>query len=199
MPIPTIYYIHHGETAWNAAGRFQGSQDIPLNDLGRTQARHAGDILADLLARDGAAAPQMPFVSSPLGRARATMELVRTALALPTDGYAVDERLREIGYGLWEGSTLAQMEASHPDVFASRQLDKWGVPPPSGESYAAVTQRMRDWAQSLSAATVAVSHGGTARALMVALGIADPAEVWDLPIGQGVVYVFSDGAVAKYG
>jgi probable phosphoglycerate mutase len=35
MLTPTIYYIRHGETAWNAEGRFQGSQNIPLNDLGR--------------------------------------------------------------------------------------------------------------------------------------------------------------------
>ena len=53
MPAPAIYYIRHGETAWNAEGRLQGMQDIPLNDLGRRQAAHAGNILADLFARDG--------------------------------------------------------------------------------------------------------------------------------------------------
>ena len=36
--MPTIYYIRHGETEWNAEGRLQGAQDIPLNDLGRKQA-----------------------------------------------------------------------------------------------------------------------------------------------------------------
>ena len=55
--MPTIYYIRHGETAWNAQGRLQGTQDIPLNDLGRSQAAAAGSILADLFARDGRSEP----------------------------------------------------------------------------------------------------------------------------------------------
>jgi broad specificity phosphatase PhoE len=198
MREPVIYYIRHGETAWNAAGRFQGAQDIPLNDRGLTQAAHAGGILDNLFARDGRAASSLAFVASPLGRARHTMELVRGALQLPPDDYALDDRLREIGYGYWEGSTLQQMQASDPEVFATREIDKWGVPPPGGESYAAVTVRMRDWYQSLQGDTVAVAHGGTARALMVVLGIETPSSAIDLTIAQGAVYVFRDGGLRKY-
>lgn len=199
MPAPVIYYIRHGETAWNAAGRFQGSQDIPLNDLGRAQAVTSGGILADLIARNGHAAPALPFVASPLGRARATMELVRGALRLPQHDYAVDPRLREIGYGQWEGLTLPEMERHDAATFASRMADKWGVAAPSGESYASVTLRMREWLDSLRGDTVTVAHGGTMRALMVALGISTPLEASEIPIGQGVVYVFSDGRMTKHG
>src|SRR5258708_31170026 len=145
MPAPVIYYIRHGETAWNAAGRFQGTQDIPLNDLGRTQAVAAGDILADLLARDKREPSSMPFVASPLGRARATMELARGTLKLPPVDYAIDGRLREIGYGDWEGSTLAQMQASDPEAFATRQPEKWTVPPPCAASYLSVRATVTDW------------------------------------------------------
>ena len=197
--MPTIYYIRHGETDWNLAGRLQGGIDTPLNDLGRTQAAHAGGILIDLFARDGRAASSLGFVASPLQRARHTMELVRGELELPSRGYALDDRLREIGYGHWEGSTLEQAQLSDPNLFASRQSDKWTVPPPGGESYGSVQIRMRDWYDSLQADTVAVAHGGTARALMVALGIETPASASDLYIEQGVVYVFSDGGVTKYG
>jgi probable phosphoglycerate mutase len=126
------------------------------------------------------------------------MELVRERLALPPDGFALDDRLREIGYGHWEGSTLPEMRTSHPDLFAERERDKWGVSPPGGESYASVTLRMRDWYDSLLGDTVAVSHGGTARALMVAIGVATPAGAADLTIEQGAVYVFSGGQLAKY-
>lgn len=198
MSSPTIYFIRHGETAWNAAGRFQGTKDIPLNDLGRKQASHAGDVLGDLVARDGHVLDALTFVASPLIRARVTMELVREELALPPDGFTLDDRLREIAYGEWEGSTLPEMRASHPDLFAERERDKWHVSPPGGESYVSVTQRMRDWYGSLTADTVAVSHGGTARALMVAIGVASPEKAADLFIEQGAVYVFSNRQLAKY-
>lgn len=198
MTVPTIYYIRHGETAWNAQGRFQGSQDIPLNDLGRSQALAAGAILGDVLVGDGREPSSLPFVASPLGRARMTMELVRDAIKLPPAGYRVDGRLREIGYGQWEGLTLGEMKLNDAATFARRDVDKWGVAAPSGESYASVALRMRDWLDSLLTDTVAVAHGGTMRALMVALGVATPLEAADTPIGQGVVYVFSDGGLAKY-
>jgi broad specificity phosphatase PhoE len=196
--MPTIYYVRHGETEWNAEGKLQGAQDIPLNDLGRQQAANAGGILAGLFARDGRNEQSFPFVASPLGRARSTMELVRDALKLPPHDYSVDDRLREIGYGHWEGSTLAQMQAADPELFARRQADKWTVAPPDGESYAQVQARVRDWYDGLEADTVAVAHGGTARALMVALGIETPESAADLTIEQGAVYVFGDEGLAKY-
>jgi broad specificity phosphatase PhoE len=198
MPAPTIYYIRHGETTWNAQGRFQGSQDIPLNALGRTQAVASGEILKRLLAREGRDPASLPYVASPLGRARLTMELARTALALPPADYSIDDRLREIGYGRWEGLTLPEMQLNDAATFALRQHDKWSVAAPSGESYASVTSRVRDWFESVAVDTVAVAHGGTMRALVVALGIATPLEAADTPIGQGVVYVFRDGGLTKY-
>ena len=198
MPAPVIYYIRHGETSWNAEGRLQGVQDIPLNDLGRAQAAKAGSILADLFARDGRAKSSLSFVASPLIRARATMELVRGELKLPRDGYALDDRLREIGYGQWEGSTLPEMQLRDPGLFAKRQTEKWTVSPPGGESYVEVQARMADWYASLQADTVAVAHGGTARALMVALGLETPRSAADLTIEQGAVYMFRDGGLQKY-
>jgi broad specificity phosphatase PhoE len=198
MPAPTIYYIRHGETSWNAEGKLQGARDIPLNDLGRRQAAMAGGILADLLARDGHDKLRIPFVSSPLGRARSTMELVRETLHLPPHDYAVDDRLREIGYGQWEGSTLAEMALADPAFYARRLTDKWALAPEGGETYASVQLRMREWYDQLQADTVAVAHGGTARALMVALGFETPQTAADLPIAQGAVYVFSGDGLKRY-
>ena len=196
--MPTIYYIRHGETEWNALGRLQGVQDIPLNELGRTQSVHAGHVLADLLARDRQSASSIGFVASPLGRARQTVELVRGTMKLPLSGYAIDDRLREIGYGDWEGWTLDQAQAKDPDLFARRLADKWTVSPIGGETYVSVQARMSEWYRGLKADTVAVAHGGTARALMVELGFKSPEDAADLKIEQGAVYVFSDNGLARY-
>jgi len=198
MSAPVIYYIRHGETAWNAAGRLQGAQDTALNDLGRSQAVQSGHILSDLLARDGRNKSELPYLSSPLLRARTTMELMRGALELPPEQYATDDRLREIGYGKWEGFTLAEMQAADPEFFARRLADKWRVAPEGGETYEAVQRRMSEWYGQVNTDTVVVAHGGTARALMVSLGFETPESAADLPIAQGAVYVFSDGKLRKY-
>src|SRR5664280_2912558 len=135
MPRPTIYYIRHGETDWNVAGRLQGRRDIPLNARGRAQGAHCGEILRDLLARDGRDAAALDYVSSPLGRACETMQLVRPALALPATGYRIEPRLVEIAFGDWEGFTIAQLHNSDPQRIAQRKHDKWHFLPPGGESY----------------------------------------------------------------
>jgi broad specificity phosphatase PhoE len=198
MPAPTIYYIRHGETDWNASGRLQGAQDVALNGRGIEQAIHVGAVLEDLFARDGRDAPSFAFVASPLGRARRTMELVRRTLRLPPDDYAVDERLREIGYGQWEGATLVEAQARDPDLFERRFVDKWTVAAPDGESYAEVQTRVSAWYTQVRLDTVAVAHGGTARALMVALGFESPQSAADLIIEQGAVYVFGRTGLSKY-
>lgn len=199
MPPPVIYYIRHGETEWNAEGRFQGSRDIPLNDRGRVQATAAGEILRELITRDARAPHHFGYVSSPLGRARTTMDLLRGSLGLPADGYEVEHRLREIGWGEWEGLTVPEMQAHDPATFAARRKDRWNVTAPNGETYAEVAVRTRAWLDELTSDTVAVAHGGTMRALMVATGVATTAEAVEAQVEQGVVYVFAGRALSKYG
>jgi broad specificity phosphatase PhoE len=199
MSAPILYYMRHGETVWNAEGRFQGSRDIPLNDKGRAQASAAGAILLDLMTRDGHQPDAFDYVASPLGRASTTMDLVRVALGLPQPGARHDARLREICHGHWEGLTTREMRQRDPEVYATRETRKWDIPAPAGESYAEVTERVGNWHGELRRATVAVAHGGTMRALMVALGIATPLEAAGATVEQGVVYAFTAGTMAKYG
>ena len=195
MP-PPLYYIRHGETDWNREGRLQGQREIPINANGRAQARRCGEILRDLPARDPQAAPD--FVSSPLGRARETMELARTVLGLDPQSYRVDERLTEISFGSWEGFTIPELRRVSPEAVAAREQDKWGFAPPGGESYAQMSERVRGWYDSLARDTVAVAHGGVLRGLIVRLGIMSADEAPMLDIAQGVVYLIADGRMTRY-
>ncbi len=199
MAPPVIYYIRHGETDWNVEGRLQGHQNIPLNARGRAQASHCGELLRGLLAGDGRDPATLDYVSSPLERARQTMELARPALGLAPDGYRIEQRLIEISFGNWEGFTIAQLRDSNPQRVAAREYDKWHfVAPGGGESYQAVSARMRDWYDSLTRDTVVTAHGGTARGLIASLGIARPAVAPLIDIAQGVVYVFEGEKLTRY-
>ncbi len=193
-----VYYVRHGETDWNVLGRLQGRRDVPLNARGRAQAIHCGEILRDLFARDSRDPASLDYVSSPLGRACQTMELMRAALGLDEQGYRREPRLAEIAFGEWEGFTIAQLHERDPQRIAQREHDKWHFLPPGGESYEMVSARMRDWYESLAADTVVAGHGGTARGLIAFLGIAKPAAAPLVDIAQGVVYVFQGGAMTRY-
>ena len=198
MPPPTIYYIRHGETDWNVEGRLQGQHDVPLNGRGRAQGAHCGEILRDLFARDGRDPASLDYVSSPLSRARQTMELARPALGLKPDGYRTEPRLIEICFGQWEGFTIAQLRTRDPQRIAAREHDKWHFEPPGGESYEKMSARMRDWYQGLRRDSVVTAHGGTARGLIAYLGIAKPAAAPLLDIEQGMVYVFRGENLTRY-
>lgn len=198
MKSPTVYYIRHGETDWNVAGRLQGHRDIPLNAHGREQATHCGGILRDLFAREDRDPNTLDYISSPLGRACQTMELARTELGLPAPGYRIEPSLIEISFGDWEGSTIAQLHRRDPAGVAQREHDKWHFLPPGGESYEMVAARMRAWHASLTRDAVVTAHGGTARGLIASLGIAKPAAAPLLDIAQGVVYVFEGENLTRY-
>lgn len=197
-PRPTLYYLRHGETDWNVERRLQGRRDIPLNERGRGQASHCGSILRNLFAQAGIDAASLDYVSSPLGRARETMERARTALGIPPNDYRVDEALTEISFGDWEGFTIAQLRTRDPQGIAAREHDKWRFLPPGGESYEDVSKRVARWYEGLSRDAVVVAHGGTARGLMAYFGIAHAAAAPLIDIAQGVVYVFEDGRLARY-
>lgn len=198
MPGPTVYYLRHGETDWNVAGRLQGRRDVPLNARGREQAAHCGRILRDLFVRDGRDPASFAYVSSPLRRACQTMELARATIGLSPHGYEVADALVEIAFGDWEGSTIAQLHASDPQRIAQREHDKWHFLPPNGESYEMVSRRMRAWYDTLDRDTVAAAHGGTARGLMATLGVAKPAVAPLIDIAQGEVYVFQGDKLSRY-
>ena len=196
--MPVLYYVRHGETDFNRQGRLQGRRDTPLNARGRQQAAECGVLLRDLFARDHRKAQDFKYVSSPLERARETMEILRAALGLQVHDYEIDARLIEIAYGEWEGLTLQEIEIRNASVLSARERDKWDFAPPGGESYRELADRVGSWYSSLTADTVVAAHGGGVRALLAISNIVSEEEATHVQIAQGVVYVFANGKMSRY-
>lgn len=178
----TTFIIRHGQTDWNAEFRLQGQQDIPLNETGRRQAIQNGATLKRL-AGDLSG---HHFVSSPLHRARETMELLRVSAGLVAGGYAIDDRLKEISFGNWEGWTNAEIAAIDPDGVEEREADKWDFLPPgdNAESYEILSWRVASWLKEIDRPTVAVCHGGIIRCLFKLVGRMDKQDAARLDIPQ---------------
>lgn len=147
--------IRHGETEWNATRRVQGHTDIPLNPRGRAQAA--------ALAQALAGQPLHAIYSSDLTRARETAAplAAHNGLQLRTD-----PRLRERGFGDFEGSSFTDLEPAHPEHCERwRQRDPdWGAPG-GGEALRGFQQRVRDALLELAArhpgeVVAVVTHGG---------------------------------------
>jgi len=190
-----ILFIRHGETDHNAEGRLQGQRDVPLNPRGREQASAVGRSLlrlrpAEIGRLDAAGA----FVASPLMRARNTMERARVAMEMKPDQFRLDARLKEIGFGEWEGLTWPEVRARDPERLKARFADKWNFAPPGGESYAMLAARLRDWLDEQTSDMFIAAHGGIARALAVLIAGADPQKAVDIDIWQGRAIAFEDGA-----
>lgn len=188
-----LIFLRHGETDWNAEGRLQGGQDIPLNAKGQAQAEEAGRIVGRILGRDKARIEAFDHVCSPLGRARMTMELARGALGLDPKAYRLEDRIREMSFGRWEGMTWPEVQKDDPFAARNRELDKWGLVPPGGESYAMLCDRLRPWLESIECDTIAVAHGGVARCLMYMLAGTATEHAPMSDIWQGRVLVFEAG------
>jgi broad specificity phosphatase PhoE len=196
--MPVLYYVRHGETDFNSEGRLQGRRDTVLNAHGRRQAAECGALLHDLFARDRRQPGDFEYVSSPLKRARETMEILRATLGLEPHDYKIDARLIEIAYGEWEGLTLPEIEKRSAGILTQREGDKWDFAPPGGESYRQLATRIGDWYRSLMHDTVVAAHGGGVRALMALFKVVTEEQATHAQIEQGVVYVFADGKLSRY-
>ena len=188
-PTPTLVFLRHGETDWNVEGRLQGQHDVPINANGRGQAKRNGE----KVAREVPEALAFEFVASPLIRARETMEIARAAMGLDPAGYRVDDRLKELTFGAWEGFTYRDIARVNPGWVAQRQADKWLFQPPGGESYQMLSVRIIAWLETVDHPMVVVSHGGVGRVLRAHLLNLDPLRtvIEDFPHER--VFLWRDG------
>jgi len=158
-----IYLLRHGETEWSRGGRKQGRADSPLTPLGISQIQAC----ARVLAKETSDNSSVHLVTSPLGRARASAEIIRAFLGLDEGSLSVSDLLAEHDYGAWEGLTIAEIEERFPGQLALRRQQHWNFVVPGGESYALMARRVHEWLarQDLSRIVVAVAHDMVSRVL----------------------------------
>lgn len=143
----SFWFLRHGETEWNRAGRWQGSTDIPLSARGEEQARSAIPYLEPLAIE--------AIRASPLRRARRTADIVAEVLALPV---VEVPGLEEFSIGPHEGGS------------GNHWLDAWRADEavPGVESFPAFRRRVADavnTALGQAGSVLIVAHGGVFWAL----------------------------------
>jgi alpha-ribazole phosphatase len=159
----TLHLVRHGDTAQAAEGYFAGDIDPPLTERGRAQAEAVGRVMARL---------QLAAVYvSPKLRARQTAEPVLRACRVEP---VVEEGLREIAYGAWEGRKESEIRQSDPDAYTAWVQDPALVSPPGGESAFAIAARalpvlLRARRDHPSGNVLFVSHKATIRIIVCAL------------------------------
>jgi broad specificity phosphatase PhoE len=171
-----LILVRHGETPWNVTLQYQGQANVPLNERGREQARLTAERLGRL--------PVAAIYTSDTARALETADVI-------ADRFGVEPRpmpeLREIDVGQWEGLTPEELYRKFPDHMAEYERDPARTVRLGGESYAqlqvralAALRQIHDAHQSGDIA-VAVSHGGTIRALLchvIGLELANFGKMW---------------------
>ena len=154
-----LYMLRHGETAWNAERRMQGSKNSDLTPRGCVQALAMGRTLKAELEREPG--PTI-FLRSPLGRTRETSEIVGRELGIASGEWREDIRLAELSYGTWEGFSWAEIEIDHPTALADWRADPHGYCPPGGETHIDLRRRCEAVLTEIATSgvrTVVVSHG----------------------------------------
>jgi probable phosphoglycerate mutase len=180
-----IYLVRHGETEWNRDLRVQGRLDSPLTPRGCEQVRRIGQ----MLVRIGIG--PLPVSVSPLGRTRATAEILAKEVAFGP--VTLEPRLMELSLGSWDGMTLEQIKADFSTLLEGSTKHDWYFRAPDGESFDEASRRVGTWLAEQTEPVIAIAHGMIGRAMRaVYLGLSRE-EVLAHPLRQTVVWHFHDG------
>jgi len=146
MRLPKIYLIRHGQTVWNAEGRYQGQLNSALTLKGEVQAQANGEKLLKYLKDTD----KFSFYSSPLGRASSTAKIIADIIGFDKEKILFDNRIQEINYGIFEGKTKHYCQTELKEQFEARESNKWSYTLEGGESYETVSIRLKEWLSTLN-------------------------------------------------
>ncbi len=155
----TVYVIRHGVTPWNKENLCMGQKDIPLDEEGHAQARRLAGVFANL--------PVDRILCSDLMRTQQTAApLAKIKKLTPV----LDPRLREISYGVLEGTAPEDWKVLHPELMKIWDYSSVDQAPPGGESRGELMARCAEVLEELAVGddrhVALVTHGGVVMALL---------------------------------
>jgi alpha-ribazole phosphatase len=187
-----LLLARHGETDWNAAQRFQGQSDVPLNEAGIQQATALGNRLwrehIDVI------------YASDLQRARETARLIAKHHSCKI---RADSRLRELSFGIWEGQTYDEIKKGAPSAIAAWEADFLTTAPPNGETLEQLTARVGSMLSDLRVqhadqTLLIVAHGGSLQVLLCLALNLSPSMYWQFhlsPASLSEIVFYPAGAI----
>ncbi|GIM29095.1 phosphoglycerate mutase [Clostridium polyendosporum] len=159
----TLVLVRHGETEWNALGKFQGCKDINLSNEGILQAQ----FVKKRFENDFDC-----IYTSPLKRALQTAEIISNNTNLNP---IIEPQLREINFGDWEGLTIREIANNYPNNFNKWRTDELDAPLCGGDislkkaSIRAKSAILEIVKKHKGKNIVIVSHGGIIKAGLIGL------------------------------
>jgi broad specificity phosphatase PhoE len=186
-----LLLVRHGVTDWNEARRYQGQTDTPLNDEGRRQAH----LLAHALAGETVS----KLYASDLKRAAETAAILAETLGVHVES---TKALREMRFGVLEGRTWAEAQASDPEMLAAWLADR-DTPPPGGETQTAFIARIANFLDNIrrehdGETVLLAAHGGPLTEIIrQALGL-PPEKRWGVRLDNtslSELHLYDDTAI----
>lgn len=157
-----LFLIRHGQTNWNLEGRYQGNNDIELNQVGIKQAKLAAKYLSRVEFAN--------IYSSPLKRTLYTAEKIKGRRDLEIK---VRDDLKEMNFGKWEGMKFSEINEKYHRDYHNWLEDPYNNRPTDGENFKEITERTtaeigRIVSENTDGSSVAVvAHGGVILSLLV--------------------------------
>jgi probable phosphoglycerate mutase len=188
-----ILLVRHGETEWNLQRRNQGRFDSPLTERGVAQAHAIGQLVGTLPNYATAR-----IVASPLGRARRTAEIICQSLD-PALELSLDDRLRELSLGSWDGLTYGEIEICSPGIFDGEGRHDWCFRSPDGERYETFSARVGGWLSEWVDAplVIVITHGMVSRVLRGLYANLSREVAHLLPVSQHKIFRLSRGTIEE--
>ena len=198
--MPCLVLLRHGQSQWNLENRFTGWEDVPLTELGRTEATRAGArMLSEKIHFDRC------FTSN-LQRAQITLALALEAMGTPTMPVARHEALNERHYGDLQGLDKGETAQKYGDEQVHIWRRSFDVPPPNGESLKDTAARTLPWFRETVLGAIrdgedvlVAAHGNSLRAIVMDLEGLTPEEILKVNIGTGIplVYQMDDAGAVR--